>query len=173
MRVDLRGTMKTCAMLTVMTVVTVLAMNAQAHEQSCVSVEEHELAKRNLFRLNAEIWDIKAKLVSVALPLALARSCAVNARYEQVGLRCLTRGRAWWSAVQTGTTDDMKDIVEAAEKGKTYQGCPKCPKCPKRGLRHLLDDQVRWLRQSTCTLNKTMLNRRDASPYLAASASEP
>merc|ERR1712127_476993 len=54
------GRMKTCALLTV-TVVTVLAMNAQANTPSCVSVEEHELAKRNLFRLNAEIWDLKAK----------------------------------------------------------------------------------------------------------------
>merc|ERR1711966_91976 len=53
-------TLKTCALLTV-TVVTVLAMNAQANTPSCVSVEEHELAKSNLFRLTAEIWDLKAK----------------------------------------------------------------------------------------------------------------
>ena len=85
------GTMKTCALLTVMTV-TVLAMNSRAHTLSCVTVEEHELAKRDLYRLNAEIWDLKAKYVSVAMPLALARSCAVTARYEPVGLRmqCLT-----------------------------------------------------------------------------------
>jgi hypothetical protein len=49
------------------TVVTVLAMNAQANTpscSSCVSVEEREQTKRDLFRLNAELWDLKAKHVA-------------------------------------------------------------------------------------------------------------